>query len=165
MATLLRSRRFADRATEPTQQYITFQLRQYRFALPIQHLKRVSLVKGETDPIANLTAAGTESEEVRWIDVDRCIFGAAIAPVGKTSEPTNPQKESCVILLSDGVGHTVGLAIDTQPKMQRIAQSQIAPLLEDKAHPMNLQGVCESTIRVDGERAIFLLDLGKLCDL
>jgi chemotaxis signal transduction protein len=165
MATLLRSRRFADRAIEPTQQYITFQLRQHSFALPIEHLKRVSLLKGEADPIADLSTPVNEQEEVRLIDVDRCIFAAVNTPVRGAADMANPQQDSCIILLSDSTGHTVGLAIDTQPKMQRIARSQIFPLLEDKAYPSLLQSVCVSRIQMEGDNTIFLLDLEKLCNL
>jgi chemotaxis signal transduction protein len=169
MATLLRSRRFADRATEATHQYITFQLRQSRFALPIQNLKRVSQLKGENDPIndlnADLSSPAQEQEEVRFIDVDQRIFDAVNSPAINVTEVMNPQQQSCVILFSDDAGRTVGLAIDTQPKMRRIAQSQIVPLLDAKTHPTHLQSVCVSMIQVNGESPIFLLDLDKLCKL
>jgi chemotaxis signal transduction protein len=164
MATLLRSRRFADRATEPTHQYITFQLRQFSFALPIQNLKRVSLLKDENDPVADLSTPANEQEEVRFIDVDQRIFATASTPTVSATDMTNPVQKSCVILFSDDEGNTVGLAIDTQPKMRRIAQSQITPLLEAKTHPTHLQSVCVSMIQTNGE-TIFLLNLDKLCDL
>ena len=164
MATLLRSRRFADRATEATHQYITFQLRQSRFALPIQNLKRVSQLKGENDPIAD--APAQEQEEVRFIDVDQHIFDAVSSPAINVTEAMNPPpQQSCVILFSDDAGRTVGFAIDTQPKIRRIAKSQIVPLLDAKTHPTHLQSVCVSMIQIEGEIPIFLLDLGKLCNL
>lgn len=166
MATLLRSRRFADRATEATHQYITFQLRRSHFALPIQNLKRVSLFKETNDPIndpmADLSPPVQEQEDVRFIDVDQRIFGAVSSPAIPVTDAMNPQQESCVILFSDGEGRTVGLAIDTQPKMRRIAQSQIIPLHNATTH---LLSVCVSMIQVNGENPIFLLDLDKLCKL
>jgi chemotaxis signal transduction protein len=162
MATLLRSRRFADRATEATHQYITFELRQSRFALPIQNLKRVSLFKETNDPMADLSPPVQEQEDVRFIDVDQRIFGAVSSPAVPVADAMNPQQESCVILFSDGEGRTVGLAIDTQPKMRRIAQSQIIPLHNATIH---LQSVCISMIEIEGESPIFLLDLVKLCHL
>lgn len=169
MATLLRSRRFADRATEATHQYITFELRQSRFALPIQNLKRVSQLKAENDlindPSADLSSPAQEQEEVRFIDVDQCIFGAVSSPVISVTEAMNPQQQSCVILFSDDAGRTVGLAIDTQPKMRRIAQSQIVALLDAKTNPTHLQSVCVSMIQIGGESLIFLLDLVRLCNL
>jgi chemotaxis signal transduction protein len=164
MATLLRSRRFADRATEPTQQYITFQLRQYTFALPIEHLKRVSLVKGESEPTLDLSTPVNAQEDVRLIDIDQYMFTAINTPALGTADLTTAQQDFCVILFKDPTGHTVGLAIDTQPKMQRIAQSQIVPLPEDKTY-LPLQSVCVSRIQLTGEKAIFLLDLEKLCNL
>jgi chemotaxis signal transduction protein len=165
MATLLRSRRFADRATEPTQQYITFQLRQYSFALPIQNLKRVSLVKDEQNPTAPLGTPNPEQEEVRFIDVDHRIFASTDSAVQIAADVTNLKQQSCVILFSDAAGQTVGLAIDTQPKMQRIAQSKILPLLLDSTHSIDLQSVCVSMIQTDGKTPILLLDLDKLCAL
>jgi chemotaxis signal transduction protein len=165
MATLLRSRRFADRAIEPTQQYITFQLRQYTFALPIEHLKRVSLVKGKADPVADLSASVNEQEDVRLIDIDQCIFAAVNPPALGSAALTNLQQDFCVILFSDPTGQTVGIAINTHPKMQRIADSQIFPLPEDKTNLPLLQSVCVSQIQMAGENAIFLLDLEKLCSL
>jgi chemotaxis signal transduction protein len=165
MATLLRSRRFADRATEPTQQYITFQLRQYSFALPIQNLKRVSLVKDESNITANLGTPDPEQEEVRFIDVDHRIFASTDSPVQTAEDSTNLKQQSCVILFSDAAGQTVGLAIDTQPKMQRIAQSQILPLPLDLDYSIDLQSVCVSMIQTDGKNPILLLDLDKLCAL
>jgi chemotaxis signal transduction protein len=165
MATLLRSRRFADRATEPTDQYITFQLQQYRFALPIQHLKRVSLLKQENNALSGIDALSSESEAVRWINVEQQIFAATSSPAISASNPTQPQPGSCVILFSDPKGQTIGLIIDNQPKMQRIAQSQIVSLLEDKTDSAHLQSVAVSLIQINGEPPIFLLDLGRLCDL
>lgn len=165
MATLLRSRRFADRAAEATHQYITFQLRQYRFALPIQNLTRVSLVQEASEAVADLSAPDQAQDEVRWIDVDQSLFGTVDTPTASATDGINPPQKSCVILFRDDAGHTVGLAIDTQPKMQRIAQSQIVPLLEAKTHPTHLQAVCSSMIQMDGEGTVFLLDLGKLCTL
>jgi chemotaxis signal transduction protein len=165
MATLLRSRRFADRAIEPTQQYITFQLRQYIFALPIDRLKRVSQFKGEADPVADLSAAVNAQEDVRWIDVDQYLFAAVNLPALSGAAILPSQQAACVILFSDATGNTVGLAIDTQPKMQRIARSQIVPLLEDKTDLPLIRSVCVSQIQSQGENAIFLLDLEKLCSL
>jgi chemotaxis signal transduction protein len=165
MATLLRSRRFADRAIEPTQQYITFQLRQYTFALPIDRLKRVSQFKGEADPVADLSAAVNAQEDVRWIDVDQHLFSAVNPPTLGGAAIANPRQAVCVILFSDAIGDTVGLAIDTQPKMQRVARSQIFPLLEDKTDLPLFRSVCVSRIQMQEENAIFLLDLEKLCNL
>ena len=165
MATLLRSRRFADRATEPTQQYITFQLRQYSFALPIQNLKRVSLVKDDQTPTANLSTPDQEQEEVRFIDVDQRLFASTDSAEKKAADLTNLKQQACVILFSDAAGQTVGLAVDTQPKMQRIAQSQILPLPADPTHSIDLQSVCVSMIQTDGKTPILLLDLDKLCAL
>jgi chemotaxis signal transduction protein len=165
MATLLRSRRFADRATEPTLQYITFQLRQYSFALPIQNLKRVSLVKDEQNLTANLGTLDQEQEEVRFIDVDHRIFASTDSAVCTAEDLTNLKQQSCVILFSDAAGQIIGLTIDTQPKMQRIAQSQILPLPLDLDYSIDLQSVCVSMIQTDGKNPILLLDLDKLCAL
>ena len=163
MATLLRSRRFADRATEPTQKYITFQIRQYSFALPIQNLKRVSLVKEEQNLTENLGTPNQEQEEVRFIDVDQRIFASTVSGVQTAADATNLKPQSCVILFNDAAGQTVGLAIDTQPKMQRIAQSQILPLPLDLTHSIDLQSVCVSMIQTNETTPILLLDLDKLC--
>jgi chemotaxis signal transduction protein len=164
MATLLRSRRFADRAIESTQQYITFQLRQYTFALPIDRLKRVSLVKGDADPASDMSTPVNAQEDVRLIDIDQYMFAAINTAVPSAADLTNPRQDFCVILFNDPTGHTVGLAIDAQPKMQRIAQSQILPLPEDKTY-LPLQSVCVSRIQLTEEKAIFLLDFEKLCKL
>jgi chemotaxis signal transduction protein len=165
MATLLRSRRFADRAIEPTQQYITFQLRQYTFALPIDRLKRVSQLKGEADVVAaDLSAPVDAREDVRWIDVDQRLFAAVSTPDLRKAEIA-PPRQAVAILFGNAAGDTIGLAIDTQPKMQRIARSQISPLLEDRTDILPLQSVCLSQIQMEGENTIFLLDLEKLCNL
>ena len=160
MATLLRSRRFTDRASEATQKYITFPVRQYWFALPIQVLRRVSSCKAGDETISSEASLITQdSGEFQRVDLEQKIF-----PAVAFKNLENPTQKSCLILFKSAADHTFGLSIDAQPKMQRVAQSQISPLLEAINDSSHLQSVCSSVIHLDGTAPIFLLDLDKLCN-
>ncbi len=159
MATLLRSRRFADRASEATQKYITFAVRQYWFALPIQVLQRVSSCNAGNEATSSEAGLTTQDlDECHRIDLEQTIFPAAAF---KNLE--NPTQKSCLILFKSAADHTFGISIDVQPKMQRVAPSQISPLSEAINDSPYLRSVCSSVIQLDGTAPIFLLDLEKLC--
>jgi chemotaxis signal transduction protein len=155
MATLLRSRRFADRASEVTQKYVTFAIRQYWFALPIQVLQRVSLCKAGDE--ATFSEAGLitqDADEFQPIDLEQKIF-----PAVAFKNLENPTQKSCLILFKSAADRIFGISIDAQPKMQRVAQSQISPLSEAIDDLPHLRSVCSSVIQLDGTAPIFLLNL------
>jgi CheW-like domain len=158
MATLLRSRRFADRASEATQKYVTFAVRQYWFALPIQVLQRVSSCNAGDEATPSEAGLTTQdSDEFQRIDLEQTIF-----PTAAFKNLENPTQKSCLILFKSATDHTFGISINAQPKMQRVAQSQISPLLEAINDSPHLRSVCSSIIQLDGAAPIFLLDLDKL---
>jgi chemotaxis signal transduction protein len=160
MATLLRSRRFADRASEATQKYVTFAIRQYWFALPIQVLQRVSSCKAGDE--ASLFSQN--SDEFQRIDLEQKLFPAIASATLDFKGLEAATQKSCLILFKSAVDHTFGISIEAQPKMQRVAQSQIYPLSEAIDDLPHLRSVCSSVIQLDGTAPIFLLDLEKLCD-
>lgn len=160
MATLLRSRRFADRASEATQKYVTFAIRQYWFALPIQVLQRVSSCKAgdEASPCSQ------DSNDFQRIDLEQKLFPTVASETIEFKGLEAPKQKSCLILFKSAIGHTFGISIEAQPKMQRVAQSQISLLLDVIDDSSHLRSVCSSIIQLDGTAPIFLLDLEKLCD-
>ncbi len=162
MATLLRSRRFADRASEATQKYVTFAIWQYWFALPIQVLQRVSSCSASDATSAEASLITQDSDEFQHIDLEQKLFPAVVSATLNLKELETPKQKSCLILFKSAAGHTFGISIEAQPKMQRVAQSQISPLSEVINDSSFLRSVCSSVIQLDGTAPIFLLDLDKL---
>ena len=160
MATLLRSRRFADRASEATQKYVTFAIRQYWFALPIQVLQRVSSCKESNE----VSLIAQDSDDFQRINLEQKIFPAVASATLDFKGLEAPKQKSCLILFKSAADHTFGISIDAQPKMQRVAQSQISPLSEAIDDSSSLRSVCSFVIQLNGTAPIFLLDLDKLCD-
>jgi chemotaxis signal transduction protein len=164
MATLLRSRRFADRASEATQKYVTFAVRQYWFALPIQVLQRVSSCNAGDEATSSEAGLITQdSDEFQRIDLEQTIFPTVVSSQVAFKGLKNPKQASCLILFKSAADHTFGISIDAQPKMQRVTQSQISLLSEAIDDSPYLRSVCSSVIQLDGAAPIFLLDLDKLC--
>jgi chemotaxis signal transduction protein len=164
--TPLRARRFANRITEPTQQYVTFRLRQYWFALPVEALQRVSSADAGSRNESGIDIASAEPDDLTVINVGQRIFAEERAAVSSRSlgSLSAPETETtCFIVFQSSTGDRHRLPIDTQPKLLRIPQSKIGPF--PSAHPIygQLQSVCAVIAESDDAEPIFLLSPDQLC--
>ncbi|WP_404790352.1 hypothetical protein [Altericista sp. CCNU0014] len=167
--TPLRARRFANRIAEATQQYVTFRLRQYWFALPVEALLRVSSVDaGSRDDTGNGLAATetTETDALVIIDVSQQIFAETETAAPKRpfgSAGASEANASCSIAFQTSTGDRFGFPIDSQPKLQRIPQSKVGPFTSE--HPLygKLQSVSAIIVTADDAEPIFLLGPDRLC--
>jgi chemotaxis signal transduction protein len=164
--TPLRARRFANRITEPTQQYVTFRLRQYWFALPVEALQRVSSADAGNRDETGTGMADPEPDDLTVINVGQRIFAAESAAVSSRplgSLPARETEATCFIVIQTSTGDRLGLPIDSQPKLLRIPQSRLSPFpLEHPAYGQ-LQSVCAIMTESDLAEPIFLLNADRLC--
>ncbi len=164
--TPLRARRFANRVTEPTQQYVTFRLRQYSFALPVETLQRVSAAEAGSLDESGMGIASAELSDLAIINVGQQIFAensAAISSPPLASLQVPETQAICFIVLQTSTGDRVGLPIDSQPKLLRVPQSKLSPLISE--HPVyeQIQSICAIITESEDAEPIFVLSPEQLC--
>ncbi|BAU64297.1 hypothetical protein STA3757_16690 [Stanieria sp. NIES-3757] len=162
----LRSRRFANKQQETTQQMITFRLRREWFALPILTIHKVVFL-GEIygDPHrTGISITKYEGREILVIDVGKRIFNNA-PEVKLVSEQTDSelplsvleQRRYLIILYSEEQ-NLIGLPIDSQPIMRYATQSAFKVLPENYLVQGNIQCVSSQIIDLPDHPPIFLLE-------
>ncbi|AFZ37891.1 CheW domain protein [Stanieria cyanosphaera PCC 7437] len=166
----LRSRRFANKQQEVTQQMITFRLRREWFALPILTIQKVVLL-GEVygDPHkTGISITKYEDKEILVIDVGQRIFNNA-PELELFSEKTESelslsdlQQRRYLIILYSQKQDLIGLPIDSQPIMRYVTQSAFKALPENYLIQGNIQGVSSQIIDLPDHPPIFILETSQL---
>jgi chemotaxis signal transduction protein len=164
--TPLRARRFANRVTETTQQYVTFRLRQYYFALPVEALQRVSAADVGSHDEGGIGIVSEEPSDLTVIDVGQRIFvenSTAVSSRPLSSVQALETQTACFIVLQTSTGDRVGLPIDSQPKLLRVPQSKLSPLVSE--HPIygQIQSICAIITESENAEPIFVLSPEQLC--
>ena len=172
----LQSRRTKNRATQTTQQLVTFSIQLEWFALPIWVARKViplGKVYGNTlETGAGLTLDG--DLEVPVLDLERRLFGspaAAELPApevpreNKTpASASDPEElpERYLLIVQSSQGELIGLPLPSQPALRRFPQSAFKPIPPTYLAQGHLG--CASALVVSGPDAppIFLLDLDRL---
>lgn len=161
----LRSRRFANKRQEITQQMITFRLRREWFALPILTIHKVVLL-GELygDPHnKGISITKYEGREILVIDVSQIIFNNApeLEIVSEKTEADLDQRRYLIILHSQEQD-LIGLPIDSQPLMRYVTQSSFKALPENYVVQGNIQCISSQIIDLPEHPPIFLIETSQL---
>jgi chemotaxis signal transduction protein len=157
----LKSRRLANRKTEPTEQFVIFPILNHWFAIPLPQILRVIPFYPEAI-----------TPDITLIDLTQHLFPSGSVPSALPEHPF-PQHENplpdasaqSLILLQNQQGDTLGLILNRQPTMQRIPHSRLVRLSEDVAPSSaeNFHTICTRMIQ-DGHnpQSIFILDPAKI---
>lgn len=154
----LRSRRFAARQKEATEQILAFRLRQEWFALPIDVVQKVVLLgKVYGDP--NNTGVSLtlyQERELLVIDVGHRIFGQA------PSQDLTEEQTRYLLIVQNTKGDLVGLPVDSPPALRRVSQSAFKALPKAYLDRGNIQCISSKTIELEDGTPLFLLDRDRL---
>ena len=163
----LRSRRFAARQTEATQQLIAFRLRQEWFALPVHAVQKVAQMgKVYGDPQGTgISLTKYQNKELLVVDVGHRIFAEAPNPdlaseVVKNSSDLTQQR--FLLIVQSDAGEVVGLPIDSQPAIRRVPGSAFTPLPEAYMVQGNIRCISSKMIQLTNQPPLFLLDPNRL---
>jgi chemotaxis signal transduction protein len=156
----LKSRRLANRKTEPTEQFVIFAILNHWFAIPLHQILRVIPFYLESI-----------TPEITLIDLTEHLFppgSIPSAPPDLFPQDKNPLPDAStqsLILLQTQQGDTLGLILNRQPTMQRIPHSHLVPLSVNIAPSSaeNFRTICTRMIQ-DGHnpQSIFILDPEKI---
>ncbi len=149
MATIstLRSRRLARRQREDTEQFITFQLRQMEFALPLDAVEKVLQM---TDKDVLPEGLGLEQT------IFRMPLSAWDAPMAL------PEGQPCLLVLKATHGDH-GIILPHPPKMVRVPCSSIRPVEADDARKAAIAGLSATIELESGQPPLLVLDASQLC--
>jgi purine-binding chemotaxis protein CheW len=167
----LRSRRFANKQQETTEQMITFRLRREWFAVPILTIHKV-VILGEVygDPHkTGISITKYEGKEILVVDVGQRIFnncqpGEIIEEKteSETSSLLLSRQQRYLIILHSQEHDLIGLPIDSEPVMRYVAQSAFKPLPENYLVQGNIQCVSSQIIDLPDFPPIFLIKTEQL---
>jgi purine-binding chemotaxis protein CheW len=168
----LRSRRFAARQAEVTQQLIAFRLRHEWFALSIHAVQKVvSMGNVYGDPRrTGVSLSLYQGQELLVVDVAQRIFGmVSVQDLEAKSldarDPQNqtdsPQQRYLMIVQSTG-GDIVGLPIDSLPVLRRVPESSVTSLPTAYLSEGNIQCVSSMMVQVGDQPPLFLLNPDQL---
>ena len=163
----LRSRRFAARQTEATQQLIAFRLRQEWFTLPVHAVQKVvQMGKVYGDPQGTgISLTNYQDKELLVVDVGHRIFAEAPNPdlaseeVKKTNDFT---QQRFLLIVQSEAGDLVGLPIDSPPAIRRVPESAFTPLPEAYMAQGNIQCISSKMVQLTNQPPLFLLDPNRL---
>jgi purine-binding chemotaxis protein CheW len=147
----LRSRRFAARQQEATQQIIAFQLLDFWFALPILAIEKVITL----DKINN----NQDHRKLLLIDTTKKIFDFSSAKTIKKQL----NETQYIILLSNEQTIKIGLPIDSQPFMYRPKMSDFKSLSESNLNNRNFQCLSDQVVYL-ADKILLVLSLKKLIE-
>lgn len=178
----LRSRRSGTIQTENTKQMITFRLYQEWFALPILAVQKV-IVLGEVygDPQKKgIGLTAYEGQEIIVIDVAKFIFQdlpkSNLDPTDidnthasffseSLSFDVTSQQYLIIIDLPQSSPSSLGLPIDSQPVMRRVAQSAFKALPDAYLKQGNIQCLSQKIIELTDCPPIFLFEPQSLAKI
>ena len=169
----LRSRRFAARQTEATQQIIAFCLAQTWFALPILAIQKVvPLGEIKSDP-ANKKAKFTiyQDSQLPIIDVAESILGYLSSANNNSDEKSaQPTGERYLIIFGEGDYASAypsdrgsfGLPIDSQPILYRVSQSNFQPIPETYGAKKGIEAISSQVVELPNQSLALCLNPAKL---
>lgn len=161
----LRSRRFAARQTEATQQVIAFCLAQTWFALPILAIQKVvPLGEIKSDP-ANKKAKFTiyQDSQLPIIDVAESILGYLSSANNNSDEKSaQPTGERYLIIFGEGDYGSFGLPIDSQPILYRVSQSNFQPIPETYGAKKGIEAISSQVVELPNQSLALCLNPAKL---
>lgn len=178
----LRSRRSTTLQTEHTEQIITFPLRQEWFALPILAVQKVIVLKEVYgDPHKKgISITAYEDREIIVIDVAKFIFQDLpeykIVTTDVDNNQDNLNSESLfgntekqryliIINLTQTSQNLLGLPIDSQPVMRRVARSAFKKLPDAYLKQGNIQCLSNKIIELIDHPPIFLFEPQSLAQI
>ena len=172
----LQSRRTKNRATQTTQQLVTFFIQLEWFALPIWVARKViplGKVYGNTlETGAGLTLDG--DSEVPVLDLEQRLFGTT--PAAQLPPPDAPQEkntgasasdpeelpERYLLIVESSQGESIGLPLPSQPALRRFPQSAFKPIPPTYLAQGHLGCAIALVVPSPDDPPIFLLDLDRL---
>ncbi|HEY9703416.1 MAG TPA: chemotaxis protein CheW [Allocoleopsis sp.] len=155
----LRHRKIGARFAENTRQMLVFQLQKEWFAIPIELVKQVVVLKEiYGDPAQNgISLTLYQNKEILVVDVGKRIF-----PQGKNTEDVKSDEQKYLIILENSQGEIVGLPIDSTPSLKRVPDSAFNPLPSGYISEGNIQCVSNLMIESDEQKPYFLIDVEML---
>ena len=169
----LRSRRFASRQTETTQQIIAFLLGEQWFALPILAIQKIVPVGKVYDrsEIAKSSVITYEDRELLVVDLAQDIFKTeTVSQINSQTieQPktltTDSQLQNYLVILQSETHKTIAFAIDAQPAMYRIKESDFQPLSQTDSTHSNIHSFCEKNINLTDSLNLFFLSPKRLSE-
>ncbi|MEO1134247.1 MAG: chemotaxis protein CheW [Cyanobacteria bacterium J06639_1] len=171
MATLSssRTRRSRSRTAEATRQVLTFKLQDEWFALPLEAVRKVSVlgdIYGDGNH-SGISLTVFEGRELVVVDVARRIFsqsdiGSSQSNAAGAIASNNSTAPSFLIVVSNSEDNWVGLPTQTPPAVRRIPASAFTPLPETYRAAGTIQYVSSLAVQTEGEPPMFVLDRDRL---
>lgn len=157
MAILSSARSRRGRKAEATEQFITFQLRQEWFGLPIESVYRV-VTMGKVFGDPDQTGVGLtryQDRDLLVIDVSRRIFAEIAQP---SATPKQNLDQRSLIIIKNAEDELIGLPIDSQPEVRRFSRSQFVPLPATYAARSKIRCLSSMMAKTADDTSLFLLD-------
>lgn len=157
----LRSRRFAARQTEVTQQIIAFRLGQLWFALPILAIQKViplGEIKSDTSGKGGKFTI-YQDRQLPIIDVAESIL-CYLSHLSTNSDELTGEKY--LIILGEGDRGICGLPIDSQPTLCRVSESDFQPIAETYGVSADIEAISSQVVELPDRSLAFCLNFSKL---
>ncbi|KGF73769.1 chemotaxis protein CheW [Neosynechococcus sphagnicola sy1] len=160
----LRFQRLQKHRAEATEQFVVFRLGQEWFALAIQVVQKVvPLGQVYGDPQGTgVSLTIYQDQELVVVDVGHRIFsnqGLASLP---TTAGAAAAPQRYLLIVQNSQGGVVGLPIDSQPTLRRVAIAAVMPLSTTYLSQANIQCVSSLMIQAANQPPVFLLDPDQL---
>ena len=155
----LRNKKIGAHLAENTRQMLVFQLQKEWFAIPIELVKQVVVLKEVYgDPAQNgISLTLYQNQEILVVDVGKRIF-----PQGKNTEDVKNDEQRYLIVLENSEGEIVGLPINGTPSLKRVADSAFSPLPSGYISEGNIQCVSNLIVESNEQKPYFLIDVEML---
>jgi len=149
-----RSRRFAARKVEPTQQLLVFSLQSAWFALPVKFVSKVIALDAlQEDTLESATGLILyQSREIPILDLRQRLFGRAMETL----------RSPYLAIVPNLQGDMVGLPLESQPALRRIPESAFSALSATYQSEGNIRCASALIIPSQEEPPIFLLNLHQV---
>ncbi len=152
----LRSRRSANKNSEVAEQMISFRLGQEFFALPIEHVQKVTFLEevyGDPQQ-TGISLTRYQNQEILVIDVAKKIL--------KPRQDVSEQQQRFLVVIKKATKELVGLPIDSPPSIIRVTQSAMTTISETYLTRGSVRSIGSQMIQLPNLQPIFLLDIQKL---
>ncbi len=155
----LRNRKIGKHLAVNTRQMLVFQLQKEWFAIPIELVKQVVVLKDiYGDPDQNgISLTLYQNQEILVVDVGKRIFQKS-----KNPEDLINDDPRYLIVLENNKGEIVGLPIDCTPSLKRVADSAFSPLPSGYISEGNIHCVSNLIVESQEQKPYFLLDVEML---